>query len=34
MPDETIIEQIVTKLNLNGYQMVKVETGGNRQAVI
>lgn len=34
IPDETIIEQIVTKLNLNGYHSVKVETGGNRQAVI
>lgn len=34
MPDETIIEQIVTKLNLNGYHSVKLETGGNRQAVI
>lgn len=34
LPDETIIEQIVTKLNLNGYNSVRVETGGNRQAVI
>lgn len=34
LPDDTIIEQIVTKLNLNGYQNLRVETGGNRQAVI
>jgi len=34
IPDETIIEQIVMKLNLNGYHQVRVETGGNRQAVI
>jgi len=30
LPDDTIIEQIVTKLNLNGYQNLTVETGGNR----
>jgi hypothetical protein len=34
LPDDTVIEQIVTKLNLNGYQNLSVETGGNRQAVI
>jgi hypothetical protein len=34
VPDDTIIEQIVIKLNLNGYHQVRVETGGNRQAVI
>jgi len=30
VPDDTVIEQIVTKLNLNGYHSVRVETGGNR----
>ena len=34
LADDTVIEQIVTKLNLNGYQQLRVETGGNRQAVI
>ena len=34
IPDETIIEQVVLKLNLNGYSRVQVETGGNRQAVV
>ena len=28
IPDETFIEQILMKLNLNGYHQVKVEMGG------